>query len=377
MTETTLHIYQLDGEPTVEAYHLAVYLGYTQQGSLRKQILTDWAEIFQEGPDYRLIHDEAVLKAYEDTHRMIAGPISSMKPARGRLFLRSSGLEKVLARTSKNTDRVVEELNKAGLTFTPAVAVPLAPSQSETAGSTKGFSGESQLEQPSLELNPQGVPSDLPLEPKKKLEQLEGSWATQKFKYEVLEKLLEHLKSLEDPTLRGLALLAAETGLGYPLTELRNRLETTTTPDIVTGDAQRPFPDEWRRSTGVYFSLTKIGQAAGGYSAVAAGMAANAIAKPYGFSHEELRQTQLPFNELVERELSPGKSRVLVRFSVGFAKAVIKELKENPKFKPMTGRQDPVSGSASSSGSGFLEPSLSVQEPGFSYPNLSRGPLES
>ena len=91
------------GRFVIEAYHLALILGYSQQHAIRKQVLADWPHIFKEGVDYELVHDEGQLELYELAFRAHMGRIKNITPERGRMFLTNSGLRKVFEHTKKET----------------------------------------------------------------------------------------------------------------------------------------------------------------------------------------------------------------------------------------------------------------------------------
>lgn len=319
----------------VEAYHLAELLGYSQQHSIRKQVLTDWSDIFEEGIDYRLVHDEYLLRRYESLHEEFVGPIRSMKAERGRMFLTPSGLRKVFWHSSKEVGAIKEAL--ASLLEDPV----------ELAAAPRAH----------LVVEPEGAGSDRQLE----LDALE-----RQRQYEILEQLLDHLRHVKEPSLRRLALMSAEVGLGRRLGDIRQFLKLeeeqlapradppAPEPAVVDEDpvprpgadrdqlareylANRPFTQGpvFARTPGTYYGFKQIGEKAGGYTAVQAGKAADIVASRMGYTHSDIRHKNLPFNQLPELpDNTSGKLRKMYRFNADFANHVIVELRMNEDFRP-------------------------------------------
>jgi hypothetical protein len=315
----------------VEAYHLAELLGYSQQHSIRKQVLSNWKDIFEEDVDYSLVHDEARVRGYERKYEKALGVIKPMKLDRGRMFLSPSGLRKVFEHSSKDSRHLKEALAEVIQVQAPPAPDARASSSSEGAG------------------------SDAPL-----LEALE-----RQRQYEILEQLLDHLKNIEEPGLRRLALMSAELGLGRKLGDIRALLDLEQKPTTmrdpgqqptVTGASPLPPPpafdqDQATREylanrpitqgpvfdniAGVHYGLKQIGEKAGGYTAVQAGKAADVVAGRMGYSHDDIRRKKLPFNELPELpDTTSGKLRKMYRFNSSFANHVIVELRTNKEFVP-------------------------------------------
>jgi hypothetical protein len=111
-----------------------------------------------------------------------------------------------------------------------------------------------------------------------------------------------------------------------------------------------------------YYSMTRIGELAGGYTARQAGLAANIVAARINFTAEQIRTEQLPINQIVMRpDSTSGKKRQMVRFCKSFANEVVHELRTNVAFEP-----DLSPGI----------PTVTSFEEG-SYPSLARGPFDS
>lgn len=340
------------GELHVEAYHLALLLGYSQQHSIRKQVLTDWQDIFEEDVDYRIVHDEQLLRRYEDLHEEFVGPIRAMKPERGRMFLTASGIRKVFWHSSKEVDAVKEAL----ASLLQDAEVGLAPPSfvDPTIFGTRDPRARQDPE-------PEGAGSDVALERQRQ--------------YDILEKLIDHLRHIKEPALRRLAITSAELGLGRQLPDVRALLEetkpqkaeaasspTTISPlqvdEVVPSAPEVPIVDESDKVAleylekrpvtqgaffpairNVHYGLKQIGEKAGGYSAVQAGKAADRVAATMGYSHDDIRQRQLEFNELPSLpDNTSGKLRKMYRFNSEFANRVIKELRANPEFVPTAPR---------------------------------------
>lgn len=336
------------GDPSIEAEHLARLLGYTQKHSVRKQILTGWKDIFEEGRDYVLAHDPKQLEVYQMSWASHLGtPLKPVKPERGRMFIRPIGVKKVLIRSTKTSSR----LEKALDSFMNLEAAPVpapAPSREEgqlpkggrVVGSIKGVRSSAAPEPPKTE------------------------WERQR-QYKVLETLLDHLKNIEDPALKRLAILSAEVGIGHTLEDVRKLfLEEETPPAAPAPPApapSSPAPVEapanddgaardylakhpvtqnapfFQGGSTAYFSFKQIGEKAGGYSAVQAGKAADLVAKELGLSHDDIRKKQLDFNLLVDRpDTTTGKLRQMYQFNARFSNNVIRELRRNPAFTPGT-----------------------------------------
>jgi len=261
-------------------------------------------------------------------------------PTRGRLFFTIEGLVKVLRKTSKPTNELETALRNKydGVNWNPDVttAAPSTP-------------------------------------PPKSLED-------RKFEYQVMQELIKQLERLQSPQLRNLAITAAETALGRRLDEVRtgevlNNVFTATattrkTPVKATLEVKTTTAHPARVviegplfTKRDFFSMTRIGEKAGGYSAKQAGLAADIVAKQLGYTREQIRNEELPINQLAMRpDTTTGKKRQMVRFHTDFANKVVQELRSNPQFEPEVAQ-------------GGI-PTVTTFEPNESYPTLSRGPLD-
>ena len=385
------------GDFALESYHLASLLGYTQQSSTRKQILTDWKLLFTAGVDYELTHDKRQLEVYDMAWRthMRGKDLLEQSPERGRLFLRPSGLLKLFDRTTKDIEELENGLKNAGFFEDRSKKTAPAP-KIRTFGPS-----------------PDRVPDRAPDFSSPRATD-EDARAERQQNYEILETLLDHLKHLTDPGLKKLALMNAELGLGRELTDIRALLgletavpraphaEELATPDKDEGESQTykltiegvplevcagvpevnpsqaTAPDDktardylakrpitqgplFDNIPGVHYGLKQIGEKAGGYSAVQAGKAADVVASRMGHSHDDIRRKKLPFNDLPELpDNTSGKLRKMYRFNAQFANHVIVELRSSAQFAPI------------------LRPHelAAFGQGGDKLPNLSQGPFE-
>lgn len=325
------------GGPYLEAYHLAWLLNYSQQHSVRKQVMKGWGRDFEEGVDFRLVHEEDLLRAYEAEHRELIGPIRAIKAARGRMFLTPSGFKKVLRHTSKKSDWLER-------TVAPHFPAPEARARAEDVEETGGAVSDDVLER--------------------------------QRQYVILETLFDHLMHTSDSGLRKLAVLNAELGVGRKLPDIRELVLKEPRAAALVRELPQPEPAadyiashpvsqgrglaSFGDLPGIYYGLKQIGEKAGGYSAVQAGKAADVVAAKRGHTHDDIRKKKLPFNELPDLpDNTSGKLRKMYRFNAEFSNAVIGLLRMSPVFKPLT-PQD-------------LGP---FSEGGENLPNLSRGPLD-
>jgi len=294
-----LLVHAHDGQNVVEAYELALFLEYAQQHLIRKQVLTDWSDDFVEGTHHLLVHDETAIRTYEAEYalRHHQRKLRPMKARRGRVFLLPDGLRLVLERSSKRrAKKLLRSLERKQL-------VPYATRETPAP------------RPPTPKTRP--VPdAPTPLERRRE-------------DYEVLQTLLERLVALEGSPLAFLAIEAAEVMLGRRLEEVRERISARQQPPRPGRESRGPiFGDEG------FYNLTQIGRMAGGYSAVAAGRAANIVAGRWGFGPDEIRTRQLWFNELETWEDPKGVERELFRFNREFANLVLDELRANARLKP-------------------------------------------
>lgn len=325
-------LFDLDGQMLLESYEIARVLGYKQQSSLRKQVLKDWTSRFQETWDYVLYrvdptnllsreHPEQthlpmhVLEKYETQYEEMTGKKPpAVKPERGRLFFTPKGIQLVLLHSSKpGRAELRDQLVNAGF-----------------LNNSASLSKADQVLDPETNAKPILVP----LKVSSKSEKPEISKLDRMFQYEVLQTLIGQLERNTDPALRGLAVSAAELALGRPLDELRKmreptkRSSSTTTPRLSTEGPL--FTVEG------YYSMTRIGEKAGGYDARTTGLAVNVIAARRGYSKEQVREQVFSFNQIEMRpDNTTGKERRMVRFNKEFANEVIKELRANPQLHPI------------------------------------------
>jgi hypothetical protein len=342
----SLVVFKITDVPLFESNEVATLLGYTQAGSLRKQTLSSWKDVFDEDIHYRMLHDEDWLRRYEKQHQDAGnGTLKAVKPTRGRLFFTPGGMLRVLNRTSKPSEELRAALMREGY-FRNIREVMVVKDE----------------------------PAPQPLEPQVPLSTL--SKEDRMFEYEVMQKLLEQLERLEEPPLRGLAITAAETALGRKLEDLRfgegvktileaavpKQVPAPTLYDGVVIPAPRPIPEGPFFTDNDFYSMTRIGQMAGGYTAKTAGVAADAVGRRLGYTHDQVRNAQLPINQIAMRpDSSTGKKRRMVRFSMSFANKVIVELRVSPKLEPTLTQGVPT---------------LSAFSGTTSHPLLSRGPFD-
>jgi hypothetical protein len=246
----------------------------------------------------------------EGDHYLLAGV------KKERMLLRLPGLEIILARSKKPRAAGILAALREQLRETPRLASPQA--EVETA-------------------------DDLSL-------------VERRFRYEATQICLRQLSELQDPLLMRVAVEGLEIALGRSRPDLHAWISRGEDPLRSPAD---PIGDGPLVSF-VWYSLTQIGQAAGGYSAITAGKAADVVAARHGITREQLRHAQTPFtSKQMLPDNTSGKLRLQTRFSRDFANRVIRELKTNSIFKPDAPEQKLVPfGQASS------------------LPKLSRGPLE-
>jgi len=313
----SLLIHHLGDESVVEAYELARALGYKQQSSLRKQLLGDWKQHFTSS-HYHLVHDVQLLREYEDTFVCTVGEgdtnsIKPMKPKRGRLFLTPAGVSRALSLTTKKPRyKIGEVLYEAG--FLDVKWVSLKPKSPESSQVVEGLAT---------------IRRDL--------------ITIRQHNYEVLQKLITQLQEIEDRDVILLAIEAAEIALGRQLTNLRNKYSIRPSPSepkpqVATAPPTAPPRGSTQgplfKKPGLY-TMTEIGEMAGGYTAKSAGIAADIVARRWGHSHHEIRNVQLSFNKIEQRpDSSTGKLRPMSRFNMKFANEVVLELRANPELRP-------------------------------------------
>jgi len=297
-------LWQIGGYQTIESYQLSELLGYKQWSSLRKQTLTDWKNWMVEGIDYIMVHDEKEMRWYEKAgFALLSRPLVHVSPSRGYLFFTGVGVGKVLERTTKvaapafraDTQEVVWEIGSV------RVAPKPAPLSSED----------------------------------------------RKYQYEVLQTLLSQLKEFSDPAMREVAIAAAEAATGKDFSNLRQTQVRSAPESVATVvQAPKPVPTVVPKVRSFYetvaplfedegfYSLKAIGEKAGGYSSNTAGKAANLVAGRMGYTADQIRRTQLSFNQLPVLRDTNGNPRQMFRFGKEFSNGVVKELRTNTKFRP-------------------------------------------
>jgi len=362
-----------------ESYEISKLLGYAQYGSLRKQTLTDWIEVLDAEKDYWMIHEESVIRKYEREYKEAGnGELTPVRPKRGRLFFTPRGLLKVLNRTTKPSEELRAAVMHAGhfkgldiqmVVKDKALQDKIAFGKEFIAG-TPCRRCERPLDRsqdcpctpaPKIVAKPKRVTANtvpVATAPRSRDERM--------FEYEVMQKLIRQLQSSSlAPPLRALAITAAETALGRELSDLRlgeavqtifkaapPQQPTEAPSGAITTDGPIFTADD-------YYSMTRIGEKAGGYSARQAGLAANIVASARGWTPAQIRSEKMSINQIAMRpDSTSGKERPMVRFHTDFANYVVVELRENPKFSPSLARGVPT---------------LSFAE---DLPLLSRGPFE-
>lgn len=321
---TKLCVFTFEGQELFESSEISILLGYKQPSSLRKQTLNDWYALFDQGVDFRMFNDTPTLDAYKGLFYETHGrdPISA-SPSRGVLFFTATGLHKVFQKTSKS---VPEDLR--------AVGSAKAPRDNSSS-------------------------KDKPIELSKE---------DRLFEYQVLQTLLEQLERLQTPALRNLAITSAETALGRRLNELRTgetlssiftQTASPKSPQVISAPRSVPWGPLFVKED--YYSMTRIGEMAGGYSAKQAGFAADIVAKDLGYTRAQIRKEKLSINEVSMRpDTTTGQKRLMVRFHKDFANRIVQELRSNPEFEPIGG-----------------SPTITTFNGGDKqYPLLSRGPLD-
>jgi len=340
--------------PLFESYEIARLLGYSQAGSLRKQTLTDWKNQMSAGSHYEMVHDVHVLRRYEEEHEEAGnGSLKPTSSARGRLFFTPTGLLHVLNRSSKKSEDLRSALTREGY-FDKVGGMAMVVKDVTGINVPRQFiMGKPchRCDRP-LDANedcpctpaPRVSAKRIPLNTVPAAPPPARSKEERMFEYEVIQNLLGQLERLTDPQLRGLAITAAEIALGRELKDLRfGEGAKTILGGVIAAPkkAAAPAPKPRLSTEGPFFkdndfySMTRIGQMAGGYTAKTAGVAVDLVGKRLGYAKDQLRNEQLPINEVSLRpDSSTGKKRPMVRFSRDFSNKVIIELRTNPELEP-------------------------------------------
>lgn len=294
--------------PHLESQHLANLMGYVQEGSIRKQITSDWDGQFLHDQDYIILHEEEELRRYETVAALNFGRCKVAKLERGRLFLTASGVRKVLARSTKTTKEF--EMFLELKVFAEEEALDLVPAREENRA---GMDWKALEETPSSTIQ-EADPNEVQGERQRK--------------YDVVQQLLHNLSAHQDMVLRELAIEAAELVLGHRLERVREK---------VLG--QKPAAPPPRKTDGPLFeeegwySLRQIGKLAGGYSASSAGKAANIVAKRWGHTPSDIRSRKTHFSTFVTREIN-GAPRTWPEYNRAFSNETVCELRSNESFAP-------------------------------------------
>lgn len=321
----------------VEGTDLGQLLEYTQPGSVRKQVLSDWKEHFSPGEDY-VLEQFLGQRRHWAQRRKAANDGTLLEVVlgrKGRIFLTETGLAKFLARTSKpRSERLRLALAAASALFrAPDVDLESDPRALERAplelesdpGATQAESSSSSITSDHPSSDPAQLlepPGDPPRSPELPLEE-------RTFRHHVRQTLLENVsKHRQDRLLLHLALSAAEEALGCSLgLDVELGLEPAPRPEA----SSRPTPAAPARESSLWLTMRAIGRLAGGYSAVAAGHAANTLAALRGVTAQEFRTRDTPFSRVrLHPDTSTGKLRPRVEFTEEFAKLVIDELRKSP-----------------------------------------------
>ena len=358
----TLCVFRCNDEPLFAAREIAEHLGYVQHGSLRKQTLTAWELSFVHMQDYHLYTTAMALHPYKWLYdRVRKEPLREVKLERGRLFYTVAGLLKVFDRTTKNPKDLLEALKSQGIITARDLtkhATPKAPKPSPVKPVMKRATPVTPIAPVKPPVQEVSKPKPKPLDERR-------------FEYEALQKLLRQLERLDDPALRNLAVMAAESALGKKLPNVWTPLPTqqdvvsmpageplivrgTAAPlpiKVTGGSTGDPVPQFSTTTSGgsvpstnrtgpyftlnEYYSLSRIGEKAGGYTSVTAGKAADIVGSKIGYSRDDLRTKNLPVNQIKMRpDNTSGKERPMVRFNLKFSNAVVLELRKNATFQP-------------------------------------------
>ena len=355
--------------PLFESYEVAKLLGYSQHSSLRKQALTDWKGVLDES-DWVLSHEEVVIRKYEHEHLEAGnGFLRPVSAKRGRLFFTAEGLVKVLNRSTKNTEPLRQALARGG--YLDSLKGVMIVKDEAPQAFIRGVPC-ARCDRP-LDRNadcpctpPLPVAAPTPLVEAEPPVQV-PSQDVREYEHGIYQTLMGHLANNQNGLdLRRLAIIAAEVGLGRELHEVRKLfgLIPAKKPQPKK-TAPTPIPKGPVFTTDGFYSMTRIGALAGGYTSRQAGLAINLVGDRHGYSPEQLRNEQLPVNEVAMRpDSTTGKKRQMVRFAKEFANAVVLELRLNDKFRPSLARGIPTLPAFESGGDE-------------GYPSLARGPLDS
>lgn len=336
--------------PVLESQNLADALEYVQD-SVRKMITTDWSGAgFVAGVEYWIVTDAQEVRRFESSYADVLGLTGGKKRARadrGRMFLSESGVSRLLQRCSRpGVDAVRLALAKVFPSFrAPDVEVfdPGVAAGGATTDQTDPGADSRSGEMPKIE----------------------PCWTAEerRFRYNVLQTLLQQLGSLKEPALLQLALMAAETALDRSLPDIRRYLGLAhgqlPEPSIVPEEPPKGLtmdkilaglppvivaPEGPHFSGEGFWSFTQIGDLAGGYSARVAGQAADVVAKRRMYTGAQIRRHQQSFNRFEPvRDSTSGKIRQVAHYNTEFSNEVVDELRSNPAFRPQEVDTSPLS----------------------------------
>lgn len=341
-------------EYAVEATDLGAFLGYSQPGSVRKQILGDWKSNFLERSDYFEQHAAgpswseydwvARRKSLDDDSLY---PVAGASRRHGRLFLLEGGLEKFLRATSKRgrADALLLALAAVSPRFRGA---DLEEGSLESPSDLDPSSGDpraglehstvispSDLESPS---DLQGSSTSSSSDPQVCLESSSDPLELRRFRHEVRQQLLQNVSTFRnDAALLQLALEAATEALGHPVTwppapPAVPSLERVVVSDLRPHELPKPSLSVFVKPG--WHTMTEIGWRAGRFSAVTVGAAVNLVALRYKLSPHALRTKDTAVSKLKLFRDRNNKQRHQATFCTEFANLVAHELRVNPQFRP-------------------------------------------
>ena len=341
-----LLIWLRGSEQLLESQQLARLLGYVQVGSIRKQVMSDWKEEFLHDEDYILIRgqqEEEELLSYESLEVLHTGNCKPAKLERGRMFLTKEGLKKVLEKSTKTTSEL-EAFFQAHLFDDDTLELDPSPAPLRSQDIPKPFQGPFQHMFPVREMSSTfGTPSP------------GAAQGESKTRYDVIQQLLHNLKEHQERELRELAIEAAEIMLERRLDDIRKKFLDQEKPQAPPRKTEGPvFEQEG------WYGCKQIGEMAGGYSSTTSGKAATIVGERWGYTAQQIRKKQLPFNKLVEAPDTNGRLRPQFRFNRAFSNEVILELRNNPHLAPMQ----------------EIPAQLELESSPRRYPKLSKGPFD-
>lgn len=342
-----------DGLLLVEGGELGRFLEYTQPGSVRKQVLSDWKEHFRSGEDFVL--EKFAFERRDWVKRRKAMDDATLLPVvhsrLGRIFLTEAGLAKFLRMTAKPR---AHTLQLALAAVSPAFRAPdLEPLEDHVSSKPSDPQADSSTarapERSAREFARDPASSDQALDHRSSDPDRGGDLERLRFRHEVYQQLLSNAYKYRSETdLLRLALTAAEDALGHRVEGIR-MLEAVRAPQPTPEAARAPSTDRtatptrtWlvaptnsRVFTNGWHTMSEIGSRAGGYSAVSAGKAADIVAANFHVSPHELRTSDTPFSRVKQvRDSSTGKPRPQVEFNSDVANLIVDTLRTLSEFRP-------------------------------------------